>query len=188
MSQEKKLVTGWKLVINWEKRVFSYLRIFDTESSDSGRRIVSCGIPGRVAPLRVNTAGERPLTLCAAKWKRVMSPVLMFSLFSAEWINDWGFVGKTNVFVPIESWSQQTQKAEWFSKPPDDSSSVQSISLCPFDRNLMYLLSNSNVWFMLSFMEIKWPQISFYLAVPNVLLKLLRMQIGRNASSWGSGH
>lgn len=87
----KKLLTEWKLVVNLEKGIISYLRIFKVESSDSGHWVVSHGITKKVSPL-VSISGKWPLILCAARRRRVLSTALMLSLFSAEWINDWVFL------------------------------------------------------------------------------------------------
>lgn len=91
VSGKKKLLTGWKLVVNLEKRVTFYLRIFKVEPSDSGHGVVSWGITRRFVHVLINMAEKWPLVLHAAKFNRVMSRVLMFSLFPDKWTINWVF-------------------------------------------------------------------------------------------------
>lgn len=92
VSGKKKLLTDWKLVVNLEKRVTFYLRIFKVERSDSGHGVVSQGTTRRFVPVLINMAEKWPLILHAAKCNRVMSRALMFSLFSDKWTNNWVFL------------------------------------------------------------------------------------------------
>lgn len=89
---KKKLLTDWKLVVNLEKRVTFYLRIFKVEHSDSGHGVVSQGTTRRFVPVLIHVAEKWPLILQAAKYNRVMSGALMFSLFSDKWTNNWVFL------------------------------------------------------------------------------------------------
>lgn len=54
VSGKKKLLTDWKLVVNLEKRVISYLRISKVESSNSRDWVLSHGTNKE----RVNILGK----------------------------------------------------------------------------------------------------------------------------------
>lgn len=151
VSGKKKLLTDWKLVVNLETRVISYLSMFNAESSDSGCKTVPPGITRRSVPILVKSS---PIP-CAAKWE-ADGYHTEFSLFFAGWTNGRVFL-KDGYSLFLQRTDHNNSKGrEWFSKPCDSLSSVQSISFWSLDMNFMYLLSNSDREFMMSFLEMKW--------------------------------
>lgn len=127
----------------------SFLSIFNVESSDSGSGIVSHEITRKDVPI-LGKYGRKmvPHPMC---YKMKEGDEYCTAVFFVLWIDKWLDIFRRLIgLCSYREWIT-TQKAEWFSRPYDNSSSVLSISFCPFDMNFMYILTRAvcNSWWCL---------------------------------------